>query len=392
MNADAARRALDLAGLDEGERELLASLRRFASERLNEDLIEANRESRFPRAAWRACAEMGIQGLPFPAEYGGSDASVLLTSLAMEALGQGCADNGLLFSLNAQMWSVQLPIWQFGTPEQKQRWLPKLCSGEWIGAHGMSEPDSGSDAYAMRSTARREGEHYVLDGTKTFVTDGPVADLFVLFARVGAGKSFFGVTGFVVERDTPGLSVGKPIEKMGLRTSPMSEVVLENCRIPVGHRLGREGDGPKIFHHSMEWERACLLGTAVGAMSRLLDTCVAYARTRRQFGAPIAKFQAVANRLVAMRVRLETSRLLLHQVSRLKQQGGLDLSLEAALAKLHISESWVESCLDAIQVHGGYGYTTEYEIERELRDAVASRLYSGTSEIQHNIIAKQMGL
>jgi alkylation response protein AidB-like acyl-CoA dehydrogenase len=256
----------------------------------------------------------------------------------------------------------------------------------------MTEPDSGSDAFALATSARAEGDAYVLSGCKTFVTNAPIADVFVLFARVGKTQGLFGVTAFLVERSSAGLQVGKPIEKMGLRTSPMAEVVLEGCRVPAGNRLGGEGDGARIFALAMAWERACLLAAAVGAMRRQLDACIAYARTRRQFGSPIAKFQSVANRIVDMQLRLATSRLLLHRVARMSQDDADGLQLEAATAKLHISESWVASCLDAIQIHGGYGYATESEIERELRDAVASRLYSGTSEIQRNIIADALGL
>jgi alkylation response protein AidB-like acyl-CoA dehydrogenase len=370
----------------------LLEVERFAQARLNDELIARDRECRFSREAWRACAELGVLGLPFPAEYGGAGADVLTTSRTMEALGFGCRDNGLLFSLNAQLWSVQLPLWKFGTPEQKLRWLPRLCSGECIGAHGMTEPDSGSDAFGLRTTALADGDGYRLSGTKTFVTNAPVADLFVLFARVGQSQGFLGVTAFLVERGSPGLQVGRPIETMGLRTSPMAEVVLDGCRVPAGNRLGGEGDGARIFALAMAWERACLLATAVGAMRRQLDTCIRYARMRRQFGRPIGKFQSVANRIVDMRLRWATSRLLLHRVARLSQDGADGLQLEAATAKLHISESWVASCLDAIQIHGGYGYATESEIERELRDAVASRLYSGTSEIQRNLIAGALGL
>jgi len=369
-----------------------AGIERFARERLNEGLVARDRECRFPRDEWDACARLGIHGLPFPAELGGAGADVPTTSRAMEALGAGCRDNGLLFSINAQMWSVQLPLWKFGTPEQQQRWLPPLCAGTLIGAHGMTEPDAGSDAFALATTARPDGDGYVLSGSKTFVTNAPVADLFLVFARVGGGRGFLGVTAFLVERSNSGLTVGRPIEKMGLRTSPMAEVRLDDCRVPAAARLGSQGEGARLFASAMAWERACLLATCVGAMQRQLDDCIRYAQTRRQSGSPIGRFQSVANRIVDMRLRLETSRLLLRRVARLAEEGSATLPLEAATAKLHISESWVASSLDAIQVHGGYGYATESEVERDLRDAVASRLYSGTSEIQRNLIAGALGL
>ncbi len=200
-----------------------------------------------------------------------------------------------------------------------------------------------------------------------------------------------GITAFILEKDFPGLSVGKEIKKMGLRTSLMAEVIMENCRVPVENRLGEEGMGAAIFNSSMEWERSCILGSNVGSMERQLEACIKYARERKQFNRSISKFQSVANKIVDMKVRLETSRLVLYKIAWLKQRGQ-DAVMDAALAKLYLSEAWVQSCLDAIQIHGGYGYTTEFEIERDLRDAISGKIYSGTSEIQRNIIARRLGL
>jgi alkylation response protein AidB-like acyl-CoA dehydrogenase len=363
----------------------------FARAELRDDLIRRDRDGEFSRAMWTKCADFGIQGLPFPEEYGGGGQDIMTTILTMEALGHGCRDNGLLFGLAAQMWSVQMPIHRFGTEEQKRRYLPRLCSGEWIGAHGMSEPDSGSDAFAMRTLAEPKGDHYLLNGTKTFVSEGPVADMFVVFATVDRGKGFLGVTGFLVDRDAPGFRVGKPIHKMGLRTSPMSELIFEDCVVPKENRLGREGRGAQIFNDSMEWERGCILASCLGTMQRQLDDCVAHAKGRSQFGKPISHNQAVANKLVQMRLRNEAARLLLYRCAWLKQNS-CPASAETAMAKLFLSEALVQSSLDAVQVLGGYGYTVEYEAERDLRDAVGSRLYSGTSEIQHNLIARSLGL
>ena len=364
---------------------------RFAQRELNQGLSERDRDHSFSREGWKKCAAMGIQGLPFPKEYGGSEADVLTTMLAMEALGYGCRDGGLIFAINAQMWAVQMPIWNFGTEEQKRKYLPRLCGGDSIGAHGMSEPGSGSDSSALATTAVRRGDRWVLNGTKTFVTNAPIADLFVVFASTDRTRGFMGVTGFVLEKGTPGLRVGNPIEKMGLRTSPMAELIFEDCEIPLESLLGREGGGAGVFSASMEWERGCLLASTLGAMERQLETCVEYARTRKQFNRPIGKFQAVANKIVDMKVRMETSRLLLYKLAWLKSTGQ-EAVFESAIAKLYLSESWVQSCLDAIQIHGGYGYMTEFELERDLRDSIAGRIYSGTSEIQKNIIAAQLGL
>jgi hypothetical protein len=345
----------------------------------------------FSRSIWRQCAEFGIQGLPFPPEYGGSSADVLTTTLAMEALGYGCRDQGLLFSIHAHMWSVAMPLLSFGTPDQKDRYLRRLCDGSWIGGHGMTEPDSGSDAYGLRTRAEERGNGYVLNGTKMFVTNAPEADLFVIFATVDAQKGLWGITAFLVERETPGLVVGQPIAKLGLTSSPMAEVVLEDCLVPKTNVLGRIGQGPAIFGHSMGWERACILASTVGAMEWQLESCLRYAKTRRQFGRPIGDFQLVASRIVDMKLRLETARLLLYRAAWSQQRGAMS-ALEAAMAKLYVSEAAVQSALDAIQIHGGYGYMKEFEVERDLRDAVGSRLYSGTSEIQRLIIARSLGL
>ena len=363
----------------------------FAQGELAEGVAERDSQSDFSRAWWKKCAEFGIQGLPMPEEFGGANADILTTMLTMEGLGYGCPDGGLVFSLNAQLWSVQTPILHFGSPEQQQRFLPGLSQGDLIGAHAMSEPDSGSDAYALRTTARREGEGYVLNGSKTFVTNAPVADVTLVFANANPERGMWGISAFLVEKGTPGFRVGAPISKMGLRTSPMAEVFLQDCFLPAENRLGPEGVGAKIFDHSMEWERACILACQIGAMERQLERTIAYARERKQFGQAIGKFQSVANRIVDMKVRLETARLILYKVAWLKKEGR-QAKLEAALAKLYLGEAYVQSSLDAIRVHGGYGYMTEFEIERGLRDAVGGTLYSGTSDIQRNIIARLMGL
>jgi hypothetical protein len=255
----------------------------------------------------------------------------------------------------------------------------------------MSEPDSGSDSFSLKTTAVAHDNYYVLNGTKTFVTNAPVADVFVVFATVDKRKGFMGVTGFIVDRALKGVRVGKQIGKMGLKTVPMAEVFFEDCKVPAENRLGKEGNGATIFKDSMEWERACILASYVGGMERQLDACVRYANGRKQFNKPIGKFQSVANKLVDMKVRMETARLMLYKAAWAKETQK-QAPMETAIAKLYLSESWIQSCLDAIQIHGGYGYTTEVGMERELRDSVAGTLYSGTSEIQRNIIAGQLGL
>ena len=363
----------------------------FAQKELNHNMIARDHQSSFSRELWKKCAEFGIQGLPFPEEYGGADADILTTMLTMEGLGYACRDNGLIFGINAQMWSVQMPIFTFGTVAQKEKYLPAMCRGEIIGAHGMTEPDTGSDAYHLRTRAERRGAGYLLNGSKMFVTNAPVADLAVVFATVDPSKGMWGITAFVIEKDTPGFSISRDIEKMGLRTSPMGELVLRDCFIPEENRLGPEGAGSRIFNHSMEWERSCILASHLGAMEFQLETCIQYARDREQYGQPIGKFQSVANRIVDMKVRLETARLLLYKVAWLKKIGQPAV-MEAAMAKLYLSECFVQSGLDAIRTLGGYGYMTEFEVERDLRDAIGGVIYSGTSDIQRNIIARLLGL
>ncbi|HLH24844.1 MAG TPA: acyl-CoA dehydrogenase family protein [Chloroflexota bacterium] len=363
----------------------------FAQRELNRDLIGRDRRSEFSRRAWEQCAEIGIQGLFLPEEYGGGGADPLTTVYVLEGLGYGCQDNGLLFSLNAHMWACEVPIWKFAGPEQRSKYLPRLANGTWIGAHAMSEPGSGSDAYALEARAERRGDHYVLNGTKTFSSNAPVADVYVAFATVDKAKGYMGVTGFILERGFPGLTVGPHAEKMGLRTSPMGDVILEDCVVPAENVLGHEGDGAKIFNTVMEWERTCILASWLGAQQRQLERCVEYAQQRRQFRRPIGSFQAVSHKIADMYVRLEASRLLLYKAAWLLGRGDPAV-MAAATAKLYASQAAVQSALDAMQVHGGYGYMTELELERTARDAIGGTLYSGTSEIQHVLIASQLGL
>jgi len=363
----------------------------FARKELNEGLLERDRRGEFNRAGWKKCAEFGVHGLPIPREYGGMEADPLTTVGVLERLGYGCRDNGLVFSINAHMWTVELPILDFGSDEQKRRYLPRLCAGELIGGNAMSEPGSGSDAYSLRTVAQRRGDRYLLNGSKIFVTNGPVGDLFVVFATVDRARGPNGISGFLVEKGFPGFKVGRNLDKMGNRTSPMAELFFEDCEVPAENRLGREGNGKNLFTHSMTWERGCILASAVGAMERLLELSIRYAKDRKQFGQSIGKFQLVATKIVDMKMRLEEARGALYRAAWLRGKGK-SVFLEAALAKLTISENWVRCAEDAVQIHGGYGYMTEFELERELRDALGSRLYSGTSEIQRTIVASLLGL
>jgi len=382
---------VSLIELTEEQQKLQQAAVVFARESLTSDMIARDREASFDRDAWRRCADFGVLGMPIPQEYGGLGLGLTDLLAVMEGLGQGTRDQGLLFSLNAHLWTNPIPILMYGTEEQRRKYLPPLCDGTLIGANAASEPDAGSDIFAMRTRATRDGEHYVLNGAKTFVTNAPIADLFVAYATVNPALGAMGITGFIIERDTPGLSISRKLDKMGLRTSPMAEVLFDDCRISVTQRLGREGRGVTVFECSMEWERGCILASCLGVMQRQLKECLDHARARKQFGKSIGKFQSVANRLVDMKVRIDTCRPLVYRIGALKDKG-VDATTEAAIAKLYVSECYVKSCLDAVQVFGGYGYMTEQQVERDLRDSVSSTLYSGTSEIQRNIIAKGLGL
>ncbi len=364
----------------------------FARQRLNGGVVDRDVKCEFDREGFRACGEMGLLGLAVPERYGGLGLDVVSCMVAMEALGYGADDQGLAFAVNTQMWTCELPILHFGSEEQKARYLPKLCTGEIIGGHATTEPNSGSDAFAMQTTARGLGGEWVIDGTKTFITNAPIADVLIIFASTGKSKGFGGgISAFLVDVATPGVSIGEPIHKMGLRTSPMAEVVLDGVRVPATAMLGKKGAGAAIFSSEMEWERSCLFACHLGAMERQLEDCVQYAKDRVQFGQPIGKFQSVSNRVADMKVRIEVGRQMLYKVAWLKDQGQRAV-MEAAIAKLYVSEAYVQSSLDAVAIHGGYGYTAEYEMERMLRDSVGSILYSGTSDIQRNIIARWLGL
>ena len=377
--------------LTDEQRRLQQSAIDFARQALDYDVVAADLAEDFNADAWRRCAEFGVLGMPIPQEYGGLGLGLSELLSVMEGLGYGTRDQGLLFSLNAHLWTNSIAILLYGTEAQKAAYLPGLSDGTLIGANGASEPDAGSDIFAMRTQAVRDGEFYVLSGTKMFVTNAPVADLIVVYATIDPKLGPMGVTAFIVQRRTPGVSIGRKLHKMGLRTSPMAEVVFEDCRIPVANRLGREGRGVEVFECSMEWERGCILASCLGVMRRQLEDCVRHARERKQFGRSIGKNQSVANRIVDMKLRLETCRSLVYRIGTLKDRKQ-EAMLEAAMAKLHVSQCFVQSSLDAVQVFGGYGYMTEQQVERDLRDAVGSTLYSGTTEIQRNIIARALGL
>jgi alkylation response protein AidB-like acyl-CoA dehydrogenase len=369
-----------------------AAARDFARRELADDALDArDRDGRFERALWERCARFGILGLSVPAELGGSEIDLPTAMLVMEGLGEGCPDNGLAFALNAQLWTVQRPIVRFGSDAQKRRYLPGLCDGTLLGAHALTEPEAGSDAYSLTTRAERRGADYVLNGTKSLVTLAPIADVALVFASTNPAAGKWGVSAFVVERSSPGFRASAAQDKMGLRTVPIGSLHFEDCVVPESARLGPEGAGVSISNNSLEVERCCILASQLGAMERQLQRAIAYARSRRQFGQPIGKFQSVSNRVADMKLRIETARLLLYKVAWLVERGQPAM-MEAALLKLYLSEAFVDSGLDAIRIHGGIGYLSETGVERDLRDAVGGVLYAGTSDIQRNIISRLLGL
>jgi alkylation response protein AidB-like acyl-CoA dehydrogenase len=383
---------IDFSPSDE-QRMLRDSIVRFAREQLNHDIIERDRAQVFSRDLWRKCAEVGIQGLPAPDEYGGSALDPVSCAIALEALGYGCRDGGLVFSLCAHLLACVVPVWIHGTDAQRSRYLPGLCDGTLVGCHAISEPDSGSDSFSIRTRAEPFGDGWRLNGVKTFISNGPVADVAVVFAVTDPTKGFHGgITGFLLETGLPGFSASRKFEKLGLRTSPVGELVFEDLDVASGAVLGRVGGGATVFATAMDWERVLLVAAHVGAMERLLETSIAYARTRMQFGRSIGKFQGVAHKIADMKVALEAARLLVYRAAWRLSKGARDIALDAAITKLFVSESLVKSAIDAVQVHGGYGFMAEYEVERALRDAIGATIYSGTSEMQRNIISRWLDL
>ena len=377
--------------LSDDQRLLRDDARDFASHHLGANLAQQDQGSVAEQESWRddwqRCADFGIFGLFTPEDYGGRGFDVLTTVLILEAIGYGCRDNGLTLAINGQMWAVQEPILSFGNEDQKRRYLPGLCDGSIIGAVSMTEHESGSNAAGIKTTAMPIEGGYVLNGKKAYVGLGPSCDLALIFASTAPDRGSWGISAFLVEAGTDGFNRLPPQQKMGLRTTPIGELVLENCVISTGARLGREGAGLAIFQHIMEWERSFILASHVGSMHRQLDECVAFARSRVVFDKPIDRFQSVSNRLANMKLRLETAQLLLYKTAWLKSQGQ-SCATEAALANLHLSEVFVESSLDAVRIHGGKGYLSETGVERDLRDAVGGVIYSGTSDIQRQLIAE----
>lgn len=381
---------MDFSWTEEQEA-LYEAARRFASEELTDDVIGRDASGTFDRTLWKRAAEYGVLGWAVPSEHGGAGHDLVTAVRLLEALGEGCRDNGLTFGLGAQMWGVQTALLHFGTAEQIERFLPASLAGDSLTAYCMTEEGSGSDAFGLSATAVRDGEGYVLNADKVLITFGPVADAAIVFAKTNPEAGRWGLSAFLVDASAPGYEAHPVEAKMGLRTVPFGRVKLTDVRIPADQLLGKEGAGASIFTFSQGWERSLVLAPQLGAMQRQLDECVRFARTRKRAGVSIGKHQAVSHRIADMKMRLETGRLLLYKTAWL-QQNGLPNLMEAALTKTYLGECFRDSSLAAIAIHGGDGYKTEHGVERDLRDAIGGLIYGGTTDIQRNIVAGLMGL
>jgi L-prolyl-PCP dehydrogenase len=376
--------------LTEEHRALRRTILRFCERELAEGARQRDRERTFARELWDRCGEQGLQGLVVPEELGGQGLDPLSAAVALEALGYGCPDGGLVMSICAHLLASVVPVWKHGTPEQQRRHLPDLCAGRRIACVGMTEDTAGSEPFDMAARARPDGDGFVLSARKTLITNAPVADLAVIYAATDPEKGYHGgITGFLVERGADGFQAGQSFETLGLRSCPLGELVLDDVRVGADAVLGPVGAGGLVFSESMIWERVLLVACHIGVMERLLDQAIEYARTRTAGGRPIGEHQAVGHRIADMKVQLEAARLLTYHAA-WKLDRSRDVALDASITKLFVSESLVKQALDTIRTLGGYGFMAEYDAERVLRDAVGSLIYSGTSDVQRVFISRWM--
>jgi butyryl-CoA dehydrogenase len=363
---------------------------RFAKKEIVPRVQEHDLKSEFDFQSFRKMGDFGILGLHFPEELGGGGADVVTTVLAGEALGEAGVDGGLTLAYGAHSFLCADTIFRHGTDAQRKHYIPKLASGEWIGCMGLSEPDAGSDVASMSSAAIRQGDTYVLNGTKMWITNGPIADVAVVYAKTDPDQQHAGISAFIIDKGTPGFSAGPPLIKMGVRTSKTSELVLNNCVIPAENLLGNEGEGFLMAMQTVEWDRSALLAPFVGSTTYLLKRCAEYAKGRVQFGKPIGHYQAIKRKLADMRIFGEAARALVYRIAWCKDQGRPLNHLEAAVAKLFIGDWSLPVTNDAVTLHGGYGYTHEFDVERIFRDTRLAPIGGGTSEVQKMIISRLM--
>lgn len=359
----------------------------FAEKEVKPLAAEIDEQERFPIETVQKMAKLGIMGIPFPAEYGGADGDNLLYSLAIEELSRACATTGVIVSAHTSLCAA--PIFEHGTEDQKRKYLPNLCKGEWIGAFGLTEPNAGTDASAQQTTAIADGDHFVLNGSKIFITNALYAHVYIVMAMTDKSKGTRGISAFIVEKGTPGFSIGKKEKKMGIRGSATCELVFENCRIPKDNLLGKLGGGFGIAMKTLDGGRIGIASQALGIAQGAMDETLKYIKERKQFGKPIGQFQNTQFQLADLDTKIEASRLLV-RVAAFKKDQKIPYSVDAARAKLYASETAMEVTNKAIQFHGGYGYTREYPVERMMRDAKITEIYEGTSEVQRMVIAANL--
>ncbi|AAS44372.1 MULTISPECIES: acyl-CoA dehydrogenase AcdA [Bacillus] len=370
------------------EHEMIRKMvRDFAKNEVAPTAAERDEEERFDRALFDQMAELGLTGIPWPEEYGGIGSDYLAYVIAIEELSRVCASTGVTLSAHTSL--AGWPIFKFGTEEQKQTFLRPMAEGKKIGAYGLTEPGSGSDAGGMKTIAKRDGDHYVLNGSKIFITNGGIADIYVVFALTDPESKQRGTSAFIVESDTPGFSVGKKESKLGIRSSPTTEIMFEDCRIPVENLLGEEGQGFKIAMQTLDGGRNGIAAQAVGIAQGALDASVEYARERHQFGKPIAVQQGIGFKLADMATDVEAARLLTYQAAWLESEG-LPYGKESAMSKVFAGDAAMKVTTEAVQVFGGYGYTKDYPVERYMRDAKITQIYEGTQEIQRLVISRML--
>lgn len=363
---------------------------KFSQKELAPLAEEADWKGEFCWEAWRKMGAFGLLGLTYPEAYGGSGADVVTACLAGEAVAYGGAEGGLCLAWGAHTYLCGDTILVHGNEEQKRKYVPKLASGEWVGAMGLTEPGAGSDAASIRTTATRKGDYYLLNGTKMFITNGPIADVLVIIAVTDKEKKGAGISAFIVEKGYPGFSVGRELKKMGVKASTTGELIFEDCPVPAANILRKEGEGFIIALGTVEWDRSTLMAPFLGGLEYALEASVKYAKQRVQFGRPIASFQAIQHKLADMKVILEATRLLIYRVAWLKDQGKFLNPVEAAEAKLFVGEFGMKLASDAVQIHGGYGLMHEYPVERIFRDAKLGAIGGGTSEIMRLIISRSI--
>jgi alkylation response protein AidB-like acyl-CoA dehydrogenase len=373
--------------LSELQRQIRDLARDFARERLAPGAAKRDRESLFPREELKEMGELGLLGMLVPETYGGSDTGVIAYAAALEEIAAGDGPCSTIMSVHSSVGCV--PILKFGNEEQRQRFLPKLASGDWIGGFALTEPQAGSDASNLKTRARRNGDHYVLDGAKQFITSGKNGQVIIVFAVTDPDAGKKGITAFIVPTDTPGYEVIRVEEKLGLHSSDTCQIAFTGMRIPAELRLGEEGEGYRIALANLEGGRIGIAAQAVGMAQASFEAARDYARERTAFGKPIVEHQAVAFRLADMATRIEAARQLVFHAASLREAGQPCLS-EASMAKLFASEMAERVCSDAIQIHGGYGYIADYPVERIYRDVRICQIYEGTSDVQRMVIARNL--